>query len=129
MPLRPGKTRTVRRNKVVRGNLLKELSSTGHIGTFVTGPVMTATPCDRAHPGWSTVWFCRLSFRVEGGSQDRLHIATGPHAVKPMQRRMRPAMPTLTTSTLLSYEEEICQVCHGKGEGCDGTVCHGFDAD
>jgi hypothetical protein len=22
-----------------------------------------------------------------------------------------------------------CSECHCTGEGCDGTVCHGFDAD
>jgi len=25
--------------------------------------------------------------------------------------------------------DEYCAVCHCTGEGCDGTVCHGLDAD
>jgi hypothetical protein len=29
-----------------------------------------------------------------------------------------------TTST-----EDECQICHGRGEGCDELVCRGFDSD
>jgi hypothetical protein len=25
--------------------------------------------------------------------------------------------------------EAECEICHCQGEGCDGTVCHGYDAD
>jgi hypothetical protein len=25
--------------------------------------------------------------------------------------------------------DEFCAVCHCTDEGCDGTVCHGLDAD
>jgi hypothetical protein len=39
-------------------------------------------------------------------------------------------MPTPSaTISVIDRGEEICQVCHCRGEGCDGTVCHGFDAD
>lgn len=34
--------------------------------------------------------------------------------------------PTTTTTTC---EAELCAVCHCTDEGCDGTVCHGLDAD
>lgn len=37
------------------------------------------------------------------------------------------AMTTRTTMT--SCDEGLCQVCHCTDEGCDGTVCHGLDAD
>jgi hypothetical protein len=23
----------------------------------------------------------------------------------------------------------VCQMCDCDGDGCDGTICHGFDAD
>lgn len=36
-------------------------------------------------------------------------------------------MVPVTTST--DCEEQMCAMCHCAGEGCDGTVCHGFDAD
>jgi hypothetical protein len=26
-------------------------------------------------------------------------------------------------------QDELCAVCHCTDEGCDGTVCHGLDAD
>jgi len=26
-------------------------------------------------------------------------------------------------------ETEMCAVCHCTDEGCDGTICHGLDAD
>ena len=25
--------------------------------------------------------------------------------------------------------DQYCEVCHCSGEGCDGTICHGLDAD
>lgn len=25
--------------------------------------------------------------------------------------------------------DDVCDLCHCTGEGCDGTVCHGLDAD
>lgn len=34
---------------------------------------------------------------------------------------------TLTSQT--AECEEFCAVCHCTGEGCDGNVCHGLDAD
>lgn len=33
------------------------------------------------------------------------------------------------TATTKTCEEQLCSVCHCTGEGCDGTVCHGLDAD
>jgi hypothetical protein len=35
--------------------------------------------------------------------------------------------PTLLLDTIA--DETVCQTCHCGGEGCDGVVCHGFDAD
>jgi hypothetical protein len=38
--------------------------------------------------------------------------------------------PTTTSQVNTVAEcEEFCQVCHCTGEGCDGTICHGLDAD
>jgi hypothetical protein len=34
-----------------------------------------------------------------------------------------------TQATTTTDCEEFCSVCHCTGEGCDGTVCHGLDAD
>jgi hypothetical protein len=33
------------------------------------------------------------------------------------------------TVTGSQCETEMCLVCHCTDEGCDGTVCHGLDAD
>jgi hypothetical protein len=41
-------------------------------------------------------------------------------------------MPTLTMAALVATLDAgctRCETCHGKGEGCDGVVCHGLDAD
>jgi hypothetical protein len=42
-------------------------------------------------------------------------------------------MPTLTMAALVATIDAgcdtRCQTCHCKGEGCDGVVCHGLDAD
>ncbi len=32
-------------------------------------------------------------------------------------------------TTTTTCDDHLCQVCHGTDEGCDGTVCHGLDAD
>jgi hypothetical protein len=34
--------------------------------------------------------------------------------------------PLMTESIPLAW---ICQMCDCAGDGCDGTVCHGLDAD
>jgi hypothetical protein len=34
-----------------------------------------------------------------------------------------------TTAAKRDCDSDICDVCHCVGEGCDGTVCHGLDAD
>jgi hypothetical protein len=36
-------------------------------------------------------------------------------------------MTTLATRTETC--DDVCDVCHCVGEGCDRTVCHGLDAD
>ena len=33
------------------------------------------------------------------------------------------------TQLMTDCDEQVCQMCHCVGEGCDGTVCHGFDVD
>lgn len=39
-------------------------------------------------------------------------------------------MPTLSPAAeLLTDCDALCDVCHCEGEGCDGIVCHGLDAD
>lgn len=39
-------------------------------------------------------------------------------------------MPTLTPAAETSTEcDTFCTFCHCEGEGCDGIVCHGLDAD
>jgi hypothetical protein len=37
-------------------------------------------------------------------------------------------MSTLTESMRVC-DEQLCEICHCTGEGCDGMVCHGLDAD
>jgi len=32
-------------------------------------------------------------------------------------------------ATRTTAGEQVCPVCRGLGEGCDGVVCHGFDID
>ena len=39
------------------------------------------------------------------------------------------AMPTPSVTTIATCDEVMCEICHCSGEGCDGTVCHGLDAD
>jgi hypothetical protein len=34
-----------------------------------------------------------------------------------------------TATAKRDCDSDICDVCHCQGEGCDGTVCHGLDAD
>ncbi len=31
--------------------------------------------------------------------------------------------------TAVECDQVVCAVCHCVDEGCDGTVCHGLDAD
>ena len=38
-------------------------------------------------------------------------------------------MPTPSVTTIATCDEVMCEICHCSGEGCDGTVCHGLDAD
>jgi hypothetical protein len=32
-------------------------------------------------------------------------------------------------STRSTCTEQPCEICHCLDEGCDGTICHGLDAD
>lgn len=40
-------------------------------------------------------------------------------------------MPTATATVDADQTTcpALCDVCHCSSEGCDGTVCHGLDAD
>ena len=33
------------------------------------------------------------------------------------------------TATTTEQQQDRCPTCHGLGEGCTKTVCHGLDAD
>ena len=51
-----------------------------------------------------------------------------PSGIRPSKTLEGPVM--LAMIELASErEDQICQVCHCAGEGCDGTVCHGLDVD
>jgi hypothetical protein len=39
------------------------------------------------------------------------------------------AAPTQLESVLERSRTELCGACLCQGSGCDGTICHGLDAD